>query len=183
MLVLPGSCALSDKEARQIPKFLNKEPDHAVLTEGLPGLFDEHAKLHPESPLEGLVGTGALSNRQVRALFGDGHRPGACTNSTAQYAVARLKDTGGREWSAWLARQIRSMQPPVSVSPEARARIRRFKLGRNRLLGIERNINYQMSEQLKQAGGNEALEKRSKPSRRWGQPMHIYNLWTEDYLG
>ena len=110
----------------------------------------------------------SLPDEKVRAMFGNGHPPAAWSNSAAQYAVAR---------------QIQTMQPPVSVSPEARARIHRFKLGRNRLLGIERNINYQMSEELKQAGGNETLEKSVETVATLRQPMHIYNLWTEDYVG
>lgn len=51
------------------------------------------------------------------------------------------------------------------------------------LIAIERNISYKMSESLKQAGGNEALEKPVEIKAALGVPAHAYDLRTLKYLG
>ena len=68
---------------------------------------------------------------------------------------------------------------PVS----ARARIHRFRAGKARLVAVERNINYHMSEDLKQAGGNEALEKTQELELTLRSPSHVYDLRAQSYLG
>ena len=55
--------------------------------------------------------------------------------------------------------------------------------GPARLLAFERNIDYHMSEELKQAGGNEALEKPIDLAAKLGAPAHVYDLRTGKYLG
>jgi hypothetical protein len=52
-----------------------------------------------------------------------------------------------------------------------------------RLLAIERNVDYHMSEALAQAGGNEALEKPVEAEATLRQQMHVYDLRTRAYLG
>jgi hypothetical protein len=69
------------------------------------------------------------------------------------------------------------------LPPEARTRIHRFKLGAARLVAFERNIDYHMSEDLKQAGGNEALEKPVELEARLAKPAHAYDLRSGRYLG
>lgn len=71
----------------------------------------------------------------------------------------------------------------MSLPLTARTRVHRYRLGNARLLAFERNIDYQMSEDLKQAGGNEALEKPIDLEARLAQPTHVYDLRTLKYLG
>jgi hypothetical protein len=51
------------------------------------------------------------------------------------------------------------------------------------LVAFERNIDYQMSEELKQAGGNESLEKPVELEAVLAQPAHVYDLRAQTYLG
>jgi hypothetical protein len=62
-------------------------------------------------------------------------------------------------------------------------RVHRFSVARGQLVVFERNIAYQMSEELKQAGGNEALEKAVELEATLSQPAHAYDLRTQRYLG
>ena len=75
------------------------------------------------------------------------------------------------------------MPAPVRVPLETRTRVHRFKLGDARLLAFERNISYHMSEDLKQAGGNEALEKPVTLEATLAAPAHVYDLRALQYLG
>lgn len=68
-------------------------------------------------------------------------------------------------------------------SPDAHTAIYRYTLGKARLFAIERNINYHMSEDLKQAGGNEALEKPIDLEVRFGAHEYVYDLRKQKYLG
>ena len=87
------------------------------------------------------------------------------------------------EWAGWIGAQLGSLRPEVSVPPSARTRIHRFHIGGNRLLAFERNINYQMSEELKQSGGNEPLEKPVDIEAQIKNPGHVYDLCAKKYLG
>jgi hypothetical protein len=69
------------------------------------------------------------------------------------------------------------------LPPAARTRIHRFQLGGARLVAFERNIDYHMSADLKQAGGNEALEKPIDLDAKLARPAHAYDLRTGRYLG
>jgi hypothetical protein len=181
VLVLANSRALSDKEAGRIrgvvrPPAIQFER-RIVFREGTPGLFDEHGKLRTKSRLEDF---GALSDSDVEAVG----TAGPLSRSSAgggQYALDRLK--GKVDWSAWIAGQLGPVRPPVTVGPETRTRIHRYKLGAHRLLAFERNINYQMSEDLKQAGGNESLEKPVEVEAKLDARAHVYDLRTGKYLG
>ncbi|MGH7973861.1 MAG: hypothetical protein ACREIC_34520, partial [Limisphaerales bacterium] len=73
--------------------------------------------------------------------------------------------------------------PPVSVAADARVRIHRFDARHGKLIAFERNVDYQMSEDLKQAGGNEALEKPVEVRATLAKPMHVYDLRELRYLG
>jgi hypothetical protein len=59
----------------------------------------------------------------------------------------------------------------------------RYRLGNAKLIAIERNINWQMSEDLKQKGGNEALEKPIELEAKFAKPAHVYDLRAQKYLG
>lgn len=66
---------------------------------------------------------------------------------------------------------------------EARTAIRRYTLGAARLVAFERNITYHMSEDLRQAGGNEPLEKPIELQTRFSKAAHVYDLRAQKYLG
>jgi hypothetical protein len=61
--------------------------------------------------------------------------------------------------------------------------IHRFRVGREQLLAFERNVEYQMSEDLKQAGGNEVLEKPVDLEAVLSRPAHVFDLRAQKYLG
>jgi len=75
------------------------------------------------------------------------------------------------------------LHPAVVVPAEARVRVHRFTVGGARLLAFERGVDYHMSEALKQAGGNQALEKAIEVEATLAAPADVYDLWTERYVG
>ncbi|HEY5909933.1 MAG TPA: beta-galactosidase [Verrucomicrobiae bacterium] len=177
VLVLPQSWALSDKEAAPIRLLAHGAGRSSrVFCEATPGLFNEHGRLRPQNALGDLVplsasGTFAVADGRARSSQGGG----------AQYAADRLK--GKMDWANWIASCLGPIRAEVTLPPSARARIHRFRLGTNRLLAFERNINYQMSEELKQAGGNEPLEKPVEIEATLSQAAHVYDLRAQKYLG
>ena len=73
--------------------------------------------------------------------------------------------------------------PPIKVPASARVQTHRSTLGKARLVAFERNVNYTMTEDLKQGGGNEALEKPITFDAELPSPAHAYDLRTGKYLG
>jgi hypothetical protein len=170
VLVLPSSWALSEKEASEIAAFAKSRYNAnakmaAILHTGAPGLFDAHGKLRPASMLESLPAAPEA--------------PG----DLAQYAVERLKREPAGTWTGWLSGVLGPLRPEISLPAGARVRVHRFRVANGRLLAFERNIEYQMSEELKQAGGNEALERPESFEATLAQPAHVYDLRTLKYLG
>jgi hypothetical protein len=98
------------------------------------------------------------------------------------YARERLMANPSTNWTAWVQKHTPLAQE-VTLPPEARTRIHRYRLGSARLLAFERNIDYRMSEDLKQAGGNENLEKPIELAARLEHPAHLYDLRAGKYLG
>jgi hypothetical protein len=181
VLVLANSRALSEEEAGKIHDSLagaaGQGDARMIFCEGLPGLFDEHGKLRARSPFDHL---GSLSDSEVMAAR-NGAAPSRSSGSGGQYSVDRLK--GKMEWASWIQTQLGTLQPPVAVDPGTQTRVHRYRLGENRLLAFERNINYQMSEDLKQAGGNEPLEKPVEIEAKLATAAHVYDLRTGKYIG
>ena len=77
----------------------------------------------------------------------------------------------------------RILPPPVSVPRRACIRTHRYRLGAARLLAFERNIVWQMNENLQQSGGNQALEKPLDFAAKLPVKAHAYDLRTGKYLG
>ena len=72
----------------------------------------------------------------------------------------------------------------IRVPITARVRTHRFTLGKDaRLIAFERNIDYKMSEDLAQAGGNAELEKPITFTANWNGDSEVYDLRSGKHLG
>ena len=73
----------------------------------------------------------------------------------------------------------------MRIDPALRVRVHRYTLPGSpvRLIGLERNISYHMGEDLKQRGGNEALEQSITVPVTLARPGHVYDLVTGKKLG
>jgi len=186
IFVMPESLALSAAEAESIRAFLLSPTDpaasgRAVLCDGTPGLFDHSGRLRPRSGLEDWFPR-ATSETRSYAYF-PGERTLSRDGDIARYARSRLAAEPDLGWGQWVAEVLRGLTPEVRVPLKARTRVHRFKLGAARLYAFERNISYHMSEDLKQAGGNEALEKPVSVAATLAAAAHLYDLRTQSYLG
>ncbi len=156
VLVLPESWALSDKELTEIESFA-----------GTP----RSGKEWPEVLREGEAG-----------LFDEhGKLRAGGKMATAGSAMPAGADRQARR--EWLAGKLRAMPPEIAVPANACVRTHRYQINRGQLVAFERLIDYRMSEELKQAGGNEALEMPVEIEAALPQPMHVYDLRAQRYLG
>lgn len=185
-LVLPDSLALSDKEIEAIRNFLvypeYKSMPRAAFCDGSPGMFDAHGRLRKENSLEQFF-PNALSEQVSYVALGNREAQKPMRGDIAQYPADRLKGEKAQEWSKWLGEHLAAMKPEISLPASARVRVHRFQAGRAQLVAFERNIDYQMSEDLKQAGGNEALEHPVELEAALRTAKHVYDLRTQKYLG
>lgn len=185
VLVLPCSWAISDREAVEIKRLLEPSqhptPRHTLFCDGSPGQFDQHGKLRETSAL------GSFSpppDATLPACFAiEGGKSARIGIDIAAYTADRLKLRPELGLQTWLASHLRGLEPEVSLPASACVRTYRFKSARGHLVAFERNISYQMSEELKQAGGNEALEQPVDLDAKLQHPMHVYDLRSQTYLG
>jgi hypothetical protein len=182
-MIYPESYALSEQEGK--PSLIHHASD------GWNAWFDHHGRLLPQSnhPLMRSSGSVCLS-----ALGGDWDgRDGRITiegsnfsSSLRSHAAERLKPGNDlplemKEVANHLRRW--AINPPIRVPPEARVRTHRYQLGQARLLAFERNIDYKMSEDLAQAGGNAELEKPITFTASWNGDKEVIDLRTGKHLG
>lgn len=172
-LVLVNSVALSLQELSEIVLEFEHAP-HAVFEQGAFSLFDQHGKLNSKS----VDKSGA---RDSAVIVRDRGIP--APGDIADFAVNRAKRESTTALLEWAKTALAELKPAITVPPEARVRIHRFIVPRGRLIAFERNIDYHMSEDLKQSGGNEALEKPISLESTLTQPRHIYDLRAQKYLG
>ncbi len=186
VLVLPGSLALSAKESDEISRFLGSGSGTArrcMVGSDTPGCFDEHGKLRanpilsPVSPL--LLGT----NTQPFAFLVSNKHSSDYAGAVEEYPSKRLRHEPELSWLRWLGPQLESLELEVKVDSRERVRIHRFHVADAILVAFERNIDYHMSEDLKQAGGNEALEQSGAVEAKLLRAMHVYDLRKLHYLG
>ena len=212
VLVLPDSLALTDVELAKFDAFPETSPPgRLLLGSGMPGLFNEHGRLrakHDFKPLLGLSvsatgtwfanrdpqGSGhgvlagdisrelALRKGVIEELPHGGRKDG--TNPYDAMSEKEQEETTDALTGEILTNQLRAiLPPPVTVPRRANIRTHRYHLGGARLLAFERNIVWQMGEDLKQAGGNEALEKPLEFQAKIAAPAHVYDLRANTYLG
>ena len=183
-LVFPQSLASSDREGESVRAFFfarNGAAGRVLLSDGTPGLFDEHGRLRNRARLEDLFPL--CTSEQASFAYGYGRKLSRREGDVSTYAQQRAQAKPDQAWAAWVGEALAPLVPPVKVPLEARARVHRFRLGDARLLAFERNISYAMSEDLKQAGGNEALEQPTALEATLATPAHAYDLRTQKYLG
>jgi hypothetical protein len=170
-VVIPDAWALSSAEQKALAAL----PPGSVTGSGCAGVFDEHGKLRT---------TGALamvSDQEKSFVLGVGGVVESGESATA-YSTGRLKPVPAQGFPSFVASVI-NRQPPVKIDSSARVYCHRYQSGKNRLFAFERNIAWQMSEALSQAGGNEALEKPVEVTAKWPAAAHLYDLRTGKYLG
>ena len=177
-LLVADALALAEGEARAVAELARAGA--AVMGNGPIAAFDEHGRLRRESATPSVVAGGA-----------DPGQPASARPATA-YVVQPADDIGGylahrlrgtdAGWLGWAEAQLR-IPREVSVPAATHTRIHRYRLGSARLLAFERNIVYHMSEDLKQAGGNEPLEQPVEVEAKLAAAAHVYELRTGKYVG
>ncbi|MGN6387341.1 MAG: beta-galactosidase [Verrucomicrobiota bacterium] len=175
VFVMPQSLAISDSEAARITQF-SKHGN--LFADGTPGMFDAHGKLRARPAFNDWF---PLANSDTRSFARSSGKTEVFEGNVADYAKDRASGKG--DFAAWVVRQIKNITPTVTVPIEAKIRVHRYKQGSAQLIALERNISYQMSEDLKQAGGNEALESSIDIAIKIITPGHCYDLRTGKYLG
>jgi hypothetical protein len=179
VLVLPESLAVTDTELEMIGRSIREASLH-LLVEGPAGSFDGHAKLRDPSSRAALGAAATNTGCMIISAEREVRRTDA---QSRNYLRDRLKGTGSSGWYDWLKTQVAYRRPEISVPTTSRVRIHRFRTRNARLVAFERNIDYQMSEDLKQAGGNQALETELKTEAALRDRAHVYDLRAGKYLG
>lgn len=178
-LVLPQAYALSDRECAAIKSIFAvpspaKPSERLVLADGAPGLFDEHGRLRATNRLEQAFPSASPA---VHAWRGGQRKAASLAANLVEFPQQRLASQPGSGFVNWLGEQIG--QGPVRLPPAARTRVHRFQVGEATLVAVERNVDYHMREELKQAGGNEALEQPIELTARLtdtARARYIYDL-------
>ena len=181
VLILPQSWAMSLKECAEIESFISGSKGGKVLMEGPAGAFDEHGKLRTGIPPAGFLET-AGTNTGCLALEQAGE-VGRTTRASGDYLAERLRPRTDSAWLAWLKKVLPQARPAIAINPQTHVRIHRFRVKTGRLVAFERNIEYQMSEDLKQAGGNQSLEVPVEVEAVLPEAAFVYDLRSESFLG
>ncbi len=181
-LVLSEALALSDEQAKIIDERVRSRRG-TVFFDRPAALFDGHGRLRAGgNPLAYFGERSAVSIATATAYQG---RTNLTISSWSEdmLAVARSRLSGTNRDAVQFVARMTPIAREVSIPAETHTRIHRFKLGDARLIAFERNIHYHMSEDLKQAGGNEALEQPAPIVAKLAQRGHVYELRTGAYLG
>ncbi len=182
-LVLPNSLAMSDTEVAAVAQYVDsKDSVRVVLADGTPGLFNDHGRLRAANPWQERLPL-LNSGEAALAVASPAKPPARREGDIGDYVRQRLEAKPNLQWAEWVGAQLKPLPPPVRVPLEARARVHRYGLGRARLVAIERNIDYHMSEDLSQKGGNQALEVPLDTKAEWTDAVHVYDLRRMAYLG
>ena len=180
VVVLPESIALSEMEREALGRFLAKEEGRRVAAgSGDPGAFDSHGKLRSEALPIGITSDQVHpSTWWVHSKLSGAKETVTETGDIAKYPMSR-----SAAGAAVLKGIADTLPPSVQVPLASSVTSRRYQLRTVRLLAFERNIVWQMSEDLKQSGGNEALEKPVSFEARLAAKSHVYDLRSGKYLG
>ncbi len=175
VLILPECISLSEKESKVIGRFLvNEDGQHVVAGSGYTGTFDPHGKLRTESLPVG------ISTIEVSSSMWAVEPKRMITDSSD---IGKYPATRTLEANDVLESIFKALPSSAQVPRELGVTTRRYRLGASKLLAFERNIVWQMSEDLKQSGGNESLEKRITFEAKLASKSHVYDLRSRKYLG
>lgn len=183
-LVLPNVFGLSDKEIEVVRRFASPQSSGNTLSRAIfadisPGLFDEHGRLRSKYPLNNEFP--ASGGKTVRSLVAG--QLESKTGDLGDYVGHRLGPGSGDDWAWWIAGRMKFLPTPIQIPPSTHVRTHRYRSGKHQLVAFERNIDYHMSEDLKQAGGNERLEMPIEVEARLSSSNHVYDLVAQKYLG
>jgi hypothetical protein len=183
-LVLCNSLALSDRECAAIDEFSKGDGDlRVVLGSGSAGLFDQDGCLRRGpglSKLPAVFKDDATAWRHESKL----HASRESSDPSDVRGWLSLRGTGAPLHGMFTEASMHGLVPPaVEVPPELAIRTHRYVCGSGRLLAFERNVVWQMGEDLKQHGGNAALDRPVSFEAKLSAPAHVYDLRTEKYLG
>ncbi len=154
LLALPSSLALSDKEMTEIRTMTPK----SVLWDKPPGSFDEHGRLRSNWPLRDFLPPAADARETM-----DWHK-------AVQVA------------SQIVPQEVTLFTPAGESADNKKAAIYRYRFGKARLIAVESNITWHMTEDLKQKEKDE-LAKPTQLEARFNGRGHVYDLRTKKYLG
>lgn len=187
-LILPEALALSDVEGAQIQKFMtNGNGSRVAFSDGTPGVFDAHGRLRPRSPLEDYFPASLSSESAFAADASKSTTTKRREGDVAAYALDRLSAQPSPDWTRWLQSQM-PFTPEIGVTAaddtgsNPHILVTRFQAGSAQLVSLERNIAYHMDESLKQAGGNERLEKPVRINVALKNKACVYDLRAETLL-
>jgi Beta-galactosidase len=182
-LVLCNSLALSDKECRAIDEFAKATDSRNLFGSGNVGLFDQHGRPKPRPEFRswpaGIEGDHITwSTMTIDGLEGKISVQG---NDLRDWLP---QHGNGAKLSLSVLSSLRKLIPlSVDVPFELAVRTHRYRLGPARLFAFERNVVWQMGEDLKQHGGNAALEKPVSFEAKLSTPAHVYDLRSGKYVG
>lgn len=182
VLVLPDARALSQQEMTAIEHF--STGGGTTFCNGTPGCFDEHGKLRAKPWQYG----GWPEDRMFawNDLAGEKGLYENLSGDIAAYPASRFTEKPAFDVPKAIASSlstIAKLHPEITVPRELRARIHRYTLGAARLVAIERNIDFQMGENLKPVTGDEPLMRDESSEAKLEHPAHVYDLRSGQYLG
>jgi hypothetical protein len=187
VLVFPRSWGLSDSEAGTIKKWLSN-PGGFLVQDSPSDYFNHRGRLRQrsENSIDDISGEkvnnvilfdgSSAINTFLLKQFGA---------SMEHYLPMRLQATFDVSFLEYLIGKLEDfgVYREIRTPPSARVLTHRYKLGAHRLLAFERNIEWRMSEDLAQAGGNQELEKPVTFTAEWDEPAEVVDLWTGQRLG
>ena len=187
IVVLPSSWALSDLESSELSKLVSDRTsgspaNRGILFDGTPGVFDEHGTLRASTVFESMLPGFASDAPRTVCVKADGSSK-TWPGEVEKYASDRLARSPSLDLPLWIGQVLSPLVPEVQVPLETRTRVHRFHARGAELVALERNINYHMSEHLRQAGGNQALEQPITTEVRLRRKYHVYDLRRQKHLG
>lgn len=208
VFVMPRSYALSDAEAERIRRFVRA--GGTVIADGVCGLYDEHCRARKRGALDDLFGvaghhyvcsgSGEPVSAGLKRLEPDlppadrqvGRGRAVYLNlDVTPYQKLRLKPGPGDRAVRGLFRGLlpTDLTPAHSVTlagsdePVPAVEVHRFLDGQREYLGVMRNPEFRMTEDLKAYGGNEALEAPLDITVHFSRRAHVYDLRERRYVG
>lgn len=189
LVVLPDAFGCSQSVADEIAGWLKpRSMNTGLFRSGVNAAWDEHGKIRASAESIGWSENEVLwiCGKLKRSGHVEADVPGylSVRSNIAEYSRGRLASDLPR-LAAQCAMPFAEMnlKPVVRVDPKARVLTHRYKLGTARLLAFERNIEWRMSEDLKQAGGNAELEKPVTFTAEWDEAAEVVELLSGKRLG